>query len=62
MPLELSDLPSPTTFASIGSVVSWRASSDQLPPPSSVTWTPPDGLVMRFVLGGCLRVDTYSLW
>ncbi len=34
-----------TPLASAGSVASWRANSLQLPPPSSVTWTPPVGLV-----------------
>lgn len=62
MPLELSLLPSPAALASMGRVASWRASSDQLPPPSSVTWTPPDGLVTRFALEGCRRVEVYSLW
>src|SRR5690606_16029806 len=36
-----------TQFASVGSVASCRASSDQPPLPSSVTCTPPPGLVIR---------------
>lgn len=45
MPLEGSGLPPGDVFASLGKVESRRARSDQLPPESRVTWTPPVGLV-----------------
>lgn len=52
MPPEPSFLASGALLASLGRVASWRASSDQLPPPSSVTCTPPVGLVTRLLIGG----------
>lgn len=61
MPLELSALESAGVLASVGSVASCRASSDQLPPPSRVTETPPVELATRLLVGGSAR-ETYSLW
>lgn len=61
MPPEPSFLESTTVLASVGRVASWRASSDQLPPPSSVTETPPVGLATRLLVGGKGR-ETYWLW
>lgn len=62
MPLEPSALDELAgALASVGSVVSCRASSDQLPPPSKVTCTPPVGLATLLVLLGSARLR-YSLW